>query len=150
MLFYDIPFDLRTILDNSPVVDRVMAVFLHLRYQALVTSKRIAIALVSLWLTRIVAVSSSFILLPNQNNMVVVTFEFFGLLITTVGYVHIYKVVRYPRNQIASQSQIQNNQNIVNHKCFACLHCFRCLFSSQFVLHFSAESRWSSIVFFGC
>ena len=90
-------------------VDRVLAVFLHLRYQELVTSKRVAIALVSLWLTSVVAASSTFTSLPDQNNMVVVSFEFFGLLVTSVGYVGIYKVVRYHRNQIASQSPLQNN-----------------------------------------
>ena len=93
-------------------VDRVLAVFLHLRYQELVTSKRVVIALVSLWLTSVVAVSSSFTSLPEQNNMVVVTFEIFGLLVTTVGYIRIYKVVRYHRNQILSQSHLQNNQAI--------------------------------------
>ena len=91
-------------------VDRVLAVFLHLRYQELVTSKRVVIALVSLWLTSVVVVCSSFISLPDQNNMVVVTFELFGLLVTTVGYVRIYKVVKYHRNQIASQCQLQNSQ----------------------------------------
>ena len=91
-------------------VDRVLAVFLHLRYQELVTSKRVVIALVSLWLTSVVAVCSSFISLPDQNNMAVVSFELFGLLVTTVGYVRIYKVVKYHRNQIASQSQQQNSQ----------------------------------------
>ena len=65
-------------------VDRVLAVFL-LRYLELVTSKRVAIALVSLWLTSVVAVSSSFISLHDQYLMVVVSFEFFGLLVTTVG-----------------------------------------------------------------
>ena len=93
-------------------VDRVLAVFLHLRYQELVTSKRLVIALVSLWLTSVVAVSSSFISFSDQNNVVVVTFEVFGLLVTTVGYVRIYKVVRYHRNQIASQSQLQNNHTM--------------------------------------
>ena len=93
-------------------VDRVLAVFLHLRYQELVTSKRLVIALVSLWLTSVVAVSSSFISFSDQNNVVVVTFEVFGLLVTTVGYVRIYKVVRYHRNQIASQSQLRNNHTM--------------------------------------
>ena len=93
-------------------VDRVLAVYFHLRYQELVTSKRVAVALVSLWLKSVAAASSSFISLPDQNNMVVVSFEFFGLLVTTVGYVGIYKVVRYHRNQIASQSQLQNNHTM--------------------------------------
>ena len=78
-------------------VDRVLAVFL-LRYLELVTSKRVAIALVSLWLTSVVAVSSSFISLHDQYLMVVVSFEFFGLLFTSVGYFGIFKVVRYHQN----------------------------------------------------
>lgn len=93
-------------------VDRVLVVFLHLRYQELVTSKRVVISLGSVWITSVVAVSSSFISLPEQNNMVVVAFEFFGLLVTTVGYIRIYKIVRYHRNQIVSQSQLQTNHTM--------------------------------------
>ena len=90
-------------------IDRVLAIFLHLRYQELVTSKRVVIALVSLWLTSVVA-ASIFISLPNQNNLLVVTIELVGLLVTTVAYIRIYKVVRYHQNQIQSQCQLQNDQ----------------------------------------
>ena len=44
-------------------VDRLLAVSLHLRYQELVTSRRVAIALVSLWITSCVA-ASKFISFP--------------------------------------------------------------------------------------
>ncbi|XP_078360664.1 melanocyte-stimulating hormone receptor-like [Oculina patagonica] len=90
-------------------IDRVLAVFLHLRYQELVTSRPVVIALVSLWLISAVA-ASLYISLPDQNNMIIVIFEFVGLLVTTVGYIRIYKIVRYHQSQIQSQFQLQNNQ----------------------------------------
>ena len=89
-------------------IDRVLVVFLHLRYQELVTSKRIVSALVSLWLTSFAA-SSIYISLPGQNNMIVVSFEFIGLLVTSVAYARIYRVVKYHQNRIQSQLQLQNN-----------------------------------------
>ena len=128
-------------------VDRVLAVFLHLRYQELVTSKRVAIALVSLWLTSVVAVSSSFISLHDQNNMLVVSFEFFGLFLTTV--VGIYKVVvisSKSNNKPISTAKESHNEdtpkNEVDHNCFVCLHRFPCLFSSKFVLHINLHADW--------
>ena len=92
-------------------VDRVLAIFLHLRYQELVTSRCIAVLLVLLWMSSFLA-AFVYIYFPNQNNIVVVTVEFIGLLVTTTGYVRIYKVVKYHRNQIQIQTlaQQQNNQ----------------------------------------
>ncbi len=90
-------------------VDRVLAILLHLRYQELVTSKRVVVALLSLWLISFVA-ASIYISLPDQNNMITVAVEFVGLLVTTVGYIRIYKIVIYHRHQIQSQYQLQNNQ----------------------------------------
>lgn len=92
-------------------VDRFLAVFLHLRYQELVTPKSVLIALLSLWLISIAA-ASMYIILPTQNNMLVVTIEFVGLLVTTVGYIRIYKVVRYHQNQIQNQFQLQDNHKV--------------------------------------
>ena len=60
---------------NATAMDRLLAISLHLRYQELVTSKRVIIALVSLRLTSAVA-ASMFIFLPNSNRMVVVIMEF--------------------------------------------------------------------------
>jgi len=85
-------------------VDRLLAVSLHLRYQELVTSKRAVIALVSLWITSGVA-ASIYIALPNRNNITVVIVELVGLLLTTLAYIRIYKVVKYHRNRIQSQLQ---------------------------------------------
>lgn len=88
-------------------VDRLLAISLHLRYQELVTTKRVIIALVSLWLTSGVA-ASIFISLPDNNDMVSNVLLFCGLLVTTVAYICIYRAVRYHQNQIQSQCQLEN------------------------------------------
>ena len=85
-------------------VDRVLAVSLHLRYQELVTSKRVVIALVSLWITSGVG-ASIFILLPNHKKITIVIVELAGLLLTTVAYIRIYKTVKCHQNQIQTQHQ---------------------------------------------
>ena len=90
-------------------VDRLLAITLHLRYQELVTSKRVKIAFVSLWLTSASA-ASLFISLDIHNALVVVIVEFVGILLTTVAYIRIYRVARYHQNQMNSQLQRQNSQ----------------------------------------
>ena len=92
-------------------VDRLLAILLHLRYHELVTLKRVIITLVSLWLTSAVA-ASIFILLPARNGTVVAIIQFIGLLLATIAYTRIYKVVRYHQNQIQSQLQLQNFQTL--------------------------------------
>jgi len=79
--------------------DRLLTIFLHLRYQELVTPNRVKIALVFLWLTSGVA-ASIYILLPNNNDRVSEVLELVGLLVTTVAYFRIYKTVRHHQNQI--------------------------------------------------
>ena len=118
-------------------VDRLLALSLHLRYQELVTSKRVT-ALVCLWLTSGVA---AVIYLHSRSNIVTTIFQFIGLFLTTVVYVRIYKVVIYHHNQIQSQLQLQNGEasdtasgEEVSPCCFVRLCCFHCMLSSIFVL----------------
>ena len=90
-------------------VDRLLSIFLHLRYQELVTSKRVIIALVSLWLTSAVS-ASIYISIPGGNDVATAILLFVGLVLTTAAYVYICKVVRHHRNQISREHQIQNGQ----------------------------------------
>ena len=90
--------------------DTLLAISLHLRYQELVTSKRVIIALVSLWLTSAVS-ALVYISLPEGNDMVT-GLSFVGLVLTTATYVYICKVVRHHQNQIVGQRQIQNSQAV--------------------------------------
>ena len=90
-------------------VDRLLAITLHLRYQELVTSKRVIIAVVLVWLASVVT-ASLFVSLGIQNTMVAMIVGFVGILLTTVAYFRIYRVARYHQNQIHSQLQHQNAQ----------------------------------------
>ena len=89
-------------------LDRLLAVFLHLRYQQLVTEKRVVIGLVCLWLMSGLS-TLAFMSIPNHNDLVALLFQAAGLLVLSVAYFHLYKVVRYHQNQIQSQLQVQNN-----------------------------------------
>lgn len=90
-------------------MDRYLALFIHLRYQELVTEKRVNIALLISWVNSAV-VACAFTALPSNNDMVAVAFVSVGLLILTVVYFRIYKVARYHRNQIQCQNQFQNDE----------------------------------------
>ena len=90
-------------------VDRLLVICLHLRYQELVTSKRVIIALACLWITSGVA-ATVYISVPNHSDMVVAVIELIGILVTTVAYIRIYKVVRYHQNQIHNQHHLANPQ----------------------------------------
>ena len=90
-------------------VDRLLAITLHLRYRELVTSERVIIALVSVWLTSGV-VASLFVAVDAHNAIVPVICQFVGIFLTTVAYIHIYRAERHHHNQIHSQLQHQNAQ----------------------------------------
>ncbi|KAL9966606.1 hypothetical protein ACROYT_G024708 [Oculina patagonica] len=90
-------------------VDRFLAISLHLRYKELVTSKRVFVALIVLWLTSAIG-AAIFISFPIYNLIVVVVIELYGLFLTTVVYCRVYRVARYHHNQIISQCQLQNAQ----------------------------------------
>ena len=90
-------------------VDRLLAISLHLRYRELVTSNRVIIALVSVWLTSGIT-SSVYVSLHNNNELVVAIVEIVGLLLTTVVYTHIYRVVKKHQNQIHCQLRLSNTQ----------------------------------------
>ena len=90
-------------------VDRLLVITLHLRYRELVTSERVIIALVSIWIASVVA-ASLFVAVNTSSAIVVVICEFVGILFTTVAYIHIYRAVRHHQNQIHSQLQHQDSQ----------------------------------------
>ena len=92
-------------------LDRLLAVRLHLRYQELVTLKRLITVLVALWITSAIG-TSIFIFLPQGSRLTGAVIDFLGIILTTVVYIYIYKVVRFHRNQIRCQFQVQNRQGL--------------------------------------
>ena len=80
-------------------VDRFLAIHLHLRYQELVTHKRVVAVVISIW------VSSTFISLtmlwnPSSTPTVFLCLLVVGLLLTTMVYIRIYLAARRHKNQI--------------------------------------------------
>ena len=92
-------------------VDRLLAVSLHLRYTELVTSKRVTIILVAIWLISCVC---SLVTLMKYDYFVIVTIlASSGFLLTTFACVYVCIVARYHQNQIQAQFQQLNAQVIV-------------------------------------
>ena len=89
--------------------DRLFAVSFHLRYQELVTARRLTTVLVSVWIISCVF-PILYILFPKEIEMVTAIISLIGYALTTVAYVRIYKVVKYHQNQIYSQNQLQVEQ----------------------------------------
>ena len=83
-------------------VDRLLAVFLHLRYRAIVTAKRVVITLVTIWIISGIT-TSLYISFPEYNSIVTVVLEIAGLFLTTVAYTRIYQVVKFHQLQIQVQ-----------------------------------------------
>ena len=83
-------------------VDRFLAVHLHLRYQELVTHKRVVVVVVSIWVY-----SGFFSLMKlwvtfNAWNPIGPITAAFGFIITLVVYIKIYQTVRRHKNHIQS------------------------------------------------
>ena len=92
-------------------VDRLLAVSLHLRYAELVTSKRVTITLVAIWLTS--CVFSLVRLMKFDSYVIVVILGWIGFLLTTFAYVRVNIVARYHQNQIQAQFQPRNAEAMV-------------------------------------
>ena len=90
-------------------VDRLLAVSIHLRYQELVTEKRVNFGMVVLWLSNVLG-TFVFMELPSHNELLAVILQAVGLILITVAYFRIYLAVRYHQNQIHGQNQIRNGQ----------------------------------------
>ena len=91
-------------------LDRLLAVSLHLRYQELVTAKRVTVAIVAIWLT---SCTSLCVFFTTVSLNIVLVLSSVGFLLTTVAYFRVYKVARYHRNRIHHQFQQQNLQAVV-------------------------------------
>ena len=88
-------------------VDRFLAVHLHLRYQELVTHRRVVIVVIGIWVYS--AFLSLIILweLLSTRDLIRTISAAFGFIITLVVYIRIYQTVRQHKNQIQSM-QIRN------------------------------------------
>ena len=85
-------------------VDRYLAILLHLRYQEIVTEKRVKMLVLGLWIT----LALSLIIPPWQ--LLKWLASFVGILcggIVLFSWIRIYQVVRHHQTQIQDQMEIQ-------------------------------------------
>ena len=84
-------------------VKRFLSVHLHIRYQELLTIKRVVIVVTSTWVS---SVFVSLIILWGSffmRNLITAAVSAIGLILTFVVYVKIYLIVRRHKNQIQSE-----------------------------------------------
>ena len=91
--------------------DRFLALHLHLRYQELVTHKRVVAVVISIWIISAIPMFLS-IWIPTAVGIILVTVASVCYLTTALFYFKIYLAVRHHSNQIhVLQAQLaQNNE----------------------------------------
>ena len=94
-------------------VDRFLALHFHLRYQELVTHKRVVVVIISIWLYSAFLSSMALWVPPNIQSLFISIGTVIGLLFTTLAYIRIYLAVRRHKNQIRVQ-QVQNAANFAS------------------------------------
>ena len=89
--------------------DRFLALHLHLRYQELVTHKRVVAVVISIWIISAIVMLLS-IWIPNAVGIILVPVESVCYLTTALFYFKIYLAVRHHSNQIhVLQAQLAQN-----------------------------------------
>ena len=81
-------------------VDRFLAIHLHLRYQELVTHKRVVAVVISNWVLSVFISLMSLWVPPNVRSLFTCIIIVVGLVLTTIVYIRIYLAVRRHKNQI--------------------------------------------------
>ena len=87
-------------------VDRFLAIHLHLRYQELVTHKRVVAVVISIWVLSAFVSFLVFWVPLDIHSFVISITGVLGLILTTVVYIRIYLAARRHKNQIQVQ-QVQ-------------------------------------------
>ena len=89
-------------------VDRFLAIHLHLRYQELVTHKRVVAVLISIW---VFSASISFLHQLYDYDIMLTVILVVGVVTTGLLYCKIYAAVRHHTNQIHALQVQQATQN---------------------------------------
>ena len=87
-------------------VDRFLAIHLHLRYQELVTYKRVVAVVISIWLLRVSLALTPLWISIKIFSLIRLLLGVIGLLLTALVYIRIYLAARRHKNQIQAM-QVQ-------------------------------------------
>ena len=81
-------------------IDRFLAIHLHLRYQELVTHKRVIVVVISIWLMSAFHPFLMFVIPLDIYSLIILIVGTVVLILTTMIYIRIYLAVRRHKNQI--------------------------------------------------
>ena len=87
-------------------VDRFLAVHLHLRYQELVTHKRVILVVISIWMLCLFCSLTMLWVSFHFNSLSLIIIGIVGIILTTIIYSKLYLTVRRHKNQIQSLQQV--------------------------------------------
>lgn len=91
-------------------IERFLALHLHLRYKEVITKRRILTAACCFWVMGLAATSLHFIYWSVFGAIVIIT-ELVSILVTSVAYLKIYKIVRRHAREIESQRRVSVDPN---------------------------------------
>ena len=141
-------------------VDRFLAIHLHLRYQELVTHKRVVAVMVSIWVLSIFLPMIVF-WIPQYFLLIKLFLMVIGALLAAAIYIRIYFAVRRLENQIqamqAENGEMANFISLVKstvgvfYVCLVFLVCYLPYFISLVALNISGPSiTWKRFLFYSC
>ena len=81
-------------------VDRFLAIHLHLRYQKLVTHKRVVTLVILTWISSVFISFLMFWVPVDTLSLIILVIGIIGLILTTMVYIRICLAVRRHKNQI--------------------------------------------------
>lgn len=97
-------------------VDRFLAVTLHLRYNELVTPKRVVIIVAGVWIFTLSAVFIGVFCYFQAGEMVLVVYGYVSMLLLSIIYTKVYFVARRHQASINNQAQVTSNLNLARNK----------------------------------
>ena len=92
-------------------VERFLAIHFHLRYQELVTHKRVVVVVVSIWVLSGFLPMAVFWISLDNFLLIKLFLGVIGVLLTTVAYIRIYLVVKHHKNEIQALQVRQVAEN---------------------------------------
>ena len=97
-------------------VDRFLAITLHLRYNELVTPKRVVIIVAGVWIFTLSAVFIGVFCYFQAGEMVLVVCGYVSMLLLSIIYTKVYFVARRHQASINNQAQVTSNLNLARNK----------------------------------
>lgn len=95
-------------------IDRFLALYLHLRYEQIVTPARVVAVVTAIWITAFLAALLQ--TLTVFNDIINSTGELLVIVMASFAYIKIYKIARRHHNQIYSQAQLENQTQLLRAK----------------------------------